>query len=193
MEDVRDRLRDPAARDTLDLNGLNSRAQVIVLNTPGARELLANLTDYADLPAGPRRIAIGCAGGKHRAPASPNSLPGNSAPAAARSTSTTSTSTSPAPLRPLTPERAHDHHRPVRPRDLRGRQRHHAPRRTILDPRPRPGRPRLHPGHRQPAPHRPPAPDADEGDRPELFLLLSHHRWATTIHATALYTSRVHA
>ncbi|MGW2425785.1 hypothetical protein ACWC0C_42260 [Streptomyces sp. NPDC001709] len=40
------------------------RVQDVVLNTPGARELLANL---ADLPAGPRRIAIACAGGKHRA------------------------------------------------------------------------------------------------------------------------------
>ncbi|MGW7047060.1 RapZ C-terminal domain-containing protein [Streptomyces avermitilis] len=64
IEDVRDRLRDPAAaRDILDLDGLNPRVQDIVLATPGARELLANL---ADLPAGPRRIAIGCAGGRHR-------------------------------------------------------------------------------------------------------------------------------
>ncbi|MFJ5646324.1 hypothetical protein [Streptomyces sp. NPDC093223] len=45
IEDVRKRLRDPAA----------------------ARELLDNLTDYAALPAGPRRIAVGCAGGRHRA------------------------------------------------------------------------------------------------------------------------------
>lgn len=68
IEDVRDRLRDPAAaRDILDLDGLNPRVQDVVLNTPGARELLANLADYATLPAGPRRIAIGCAGGKHRA------------------------------------------------------------------------------------------------------------------------------
>jgi RNase adaptor protein for sRNA GlmZ degradation len=71
IEDVRDRLRDPAAaRDILDLDGLNPRVQDVVLNTPGARELianLANLADYADLPAGPRRIAIGCAGGRHRA------------------------------------------------------------------------------------------------------------------------------
>ncbi|MFJ4320640.1 hypothetical protein ACIP46_35960 [Streptomyces lavendulae] len=65
IEDVRDRLRDPAAaRDILDLDGLNPRVQDIVLNTPGARELLDNL---ADLPAGPSHIAIGCAGGKHRA------------------------------------------------------------------------------------------------------------------------------
>ncbi|WP_333741118.1 RapZ C-terminal domain-containing protein [Streptomyces sp. IBSBF 2806] len=68
MEDVRDRLRDPAAaREVLDLDGLHPRVQDIVLNTPGARELLANLVDYANLPACPRRIAVGCAGGKHRA------------------------------------------------------------------------------------------------------------------------------
>ena len=68
VEDVRDRLRDPAAaRDILDLDGRNPRVQDIVLNTNGARELLANLADYAALPAGPESIAIGCAGGKHRA------------------------------------------------------------------------------------------------------------------------------
>ncbi|MFJ2709052.1 hypothetical protein ACIO3R_38510 [Streptomyces sp. NPDC087428] len=68
IEDVRDRLRDPAAaRDILDLDGHHPRVQDVVLNTPGARELLANLVDYATLPAGPRRIAIGCAGGRHRA------------------------------------------------------------------------------------------------------------------------------
>ncbi|GHG04501.1 hypothetical protein ACFFSH_34195 [Streptomyces filamentosus] len=32
-----------------------------------------------------------------------------------------------------------------------------------------------------------PAPDADPGDHPALFLLLGQHRWATTIHAAALY------
>lgn len=64
IEDVHDRLRDPAAaRDILDLDGLNARVQDVVLNTPGARELIANLADYADLPAGPSRIAMGCAGG----------------------------------------------------------------------------------------------------------------------------------
>ncbi|WP_436995833.1 hypothetical protein [Streptomyces sp. enrichment culture] len=50
----------------LDLDGLNLRVQDVVLNTPGARELLANLAHHADLPAAPRRIAIGCAGGRHR-------------------------------------------------------------------------------------------------------------------------------
>lgn len=50
IEDVRDRLRDPAAaRDILDLDGLNPRVQNVVLNTPGARELLANLAAYAGL------------------------------------------------------------------------------------------------------------------------------------------------
>ncbi|MFB6483711.1 hypothetical protein ACFCXF_26975 [Streptomyces virginiae] len=68
IEDVRARLRDPAAaRDILDLDGLNLRVQDVVLNTPGARELLANLADHTDLPAGPSHIAIGCAGGRHRA------------------------------------------------------------------------------------------------------------------------------
>ncbi|WP_240496430.1 hypothetical protein [Streptomyces torulosus] len=67
IEDVRDRLRDPAAaRYILDLDGFHPRVQDVVRNTPGARELLANLADYAPLPAGPRRIAIGCAGGRLR-------------------------------------------------------------------------------------------------------------------------------
>ncbi|NUH42908.1 hypothetical protein HUF15_40530 [Streptomyces samsunensis] len=70
IEDVRDRLRDPAAaRDILDLDGFDPRVQEVVLNTPGACELIDNLTEYASLPAGPRRIAIGCAGGRHRASA----------------------------------------------------------------------------------------------------------------------------
>ncbi|WP_406368973.1 hypothetical protein [Streptomyces sp. NBC_01546] len=68
IEDVRDRLHDPAAApDILDLDGFHPRVQDVVLNTPGARELLANLANYAGLPAGPSHIAIGCAGGRHRA------------------------------------------------------------------------------------------------------------------------------
>ncbi|MGW1364537.1 RapZ C-terminal domain-containing protein [Streptomyces chartreusis] len=68
IEDVRDRLRDPAAaQHILDLDGLNPHVQAVVLSTPGARELLDNLADYAALPAGPCHIAIGCAGGRHRA------------------------------------------------------------------------------------------------------------------------------
>lgn len=68
VEDVRDRLRDPAAaRDILDLDGRDARVQEVVLGTVGARDLLANLVAYAELPAGPRRMAVGCAGGRHRA------------------------------------------------------------------------------------------------------------------------------
>ncbi|MFD8564680.1 hypothetical protein ACFV1N_46080 [Streptosporangium canum] len=68
VEDVRKRLRDPAAaQHILDLDGLDPRVQDVVLATTGARELLDNLLAYAELPAGPERIAIGCAGGKHRA------------------------------------------------------------------------------------------------------------------------------
>ena len=70
VEDVRDRLRDPAAaKSILDLDGRHPHVQKVVLSTPGARELLVNLADYAELPAGPRVIAIGCAGGRHRAAA----------------------------------------------------------------------------------------------------------------------------
>ena len=70
VEDVRDRLRDPAAaRAILDLDGLDPRVQQVVARTPGAEELLENLAAYADLvDAAPSRIAIGCAGGRHRAP-----------------------------------------------------------------------------------------------------------------------------
>jgi UPF0042 nucleotide-binding protein len=68
VEDVRTRLRDPAAaRDILDLDGRHPRVQQIVLNTPGAPELPVNLVGYASLPASARTIATGCAGGKHRA------------------------------------------------------------------------------------------------------------------------------
>ncbi|MEU4576115.1 RNase adapter RapZ [Nonomuraea sp. NPDC023979] len=68
VEDVRDRLRDPArAREILDLDGLHPRVQDVVLNTAGARELIDNLVDYALLPSGPTTIAVGCAGGRHRA------------------------------------------------------------------------------------------------------------------------------
>jgi UPF0042 nucleotide-binding protein len=68
IEDVRT-LRDPAAaRTIIDLDGFDPRVQQVVLDTPGARELLDNLITYALLPAiSPRTIAIGCGGGKHRA------------------------------------------------------------------------------------------------------------------------------
>jgi hypothetical protein len=55
IEDVRDRLRDPAAaRDILDLDGFHLRVQRIVLDTPGAQDLLDNLADSAMLPAAGR-------------------------------------------------------------------------------------------------------------------------------------------
>lgn len=67
-EDVRHRLRDPArARDILDLDGFDPRVQEVVLNTPGARELIEDLVTDVMSPDGPRSVAIGCAGGKHRA------------------------------------------------------------------------------------------------------------------------------
>ncbi|MGI8313447.1 RapZ C-terminal domain-containing protein [Saccharopolyspora hattusasensis] len=67
IEDVRDRLRDPAAAaGILDLDGRDPRVQEVVANTRGARDLLDNLIDYVER-CGPRSIAIGCAGGKHRA------------------------------------------------------------------------------------------------------------------------------
>lgn len=69
VEDVRDRLRDPAAAaDVLVLDGRDPRVQDIVVRTPGAADLLDNLVRYAELPAAPHSIAVGCAGGKHRAP-----------------------------------------------------------------------------------------------------------------------------
>lgn len=70
VEDVRVRLHDPAVHpDILDLDGLNPRVQQLVERTPGALALLDNLVEYAVSPAPPSRIAIGCAGGRHRAPA----------------------------------------------------------------------------------------------------------------------------
>lgn len=68
IEDVRT-LRDPAAaRTVIDLDGFDPRVQQVVLDTPGARGLLDNLVAYALLPTiNPRTVAIGCAGGKHRA------------------------------------------------------------------------------------------------------------------------------
>ncbi|MFF3518518.1 hypothetical protein [Streptomyces sp. NPDC002573] len=64
IEDIRDRLRDlAAARDILDLDGLHSRVQDVVLNTPGAPGLLVNLADYAARAvAGRRRAGPGLPG-----------------------------------------------------------------------------------------------------------------------------------
>jgi RNase adaptor protein for sRNA GlmZ degradation len=71
VEDVRERLRDPAAaRDIIDLDGRDARVQQVVAGTPGALDLIDNLVAYAlTSSAPPQRIAIGCSGGRHRAPA----------------------------------------------------------------------------------------------------------------------------
>lgn len=69
VEDVRDTLRDPAgAKDILDLDGRDERVRRVVLTTPGAVPLVFELAAYVmTLPTDqPRRIAIGCAGGRHR-------------------------------------------------------------------------------------------------------------------------------
>lgn len=70
IEDVREVLRDPAAAlAILDLDGRDLRVQQVVLDTQGARELLNDLTAYAlRSPASPCTLAIGCFGGRHRAP-----------------------------------------------------------------------------------------------------------------------------
>jgi UPF0042 nucleotide-binding protein len=59
---------DPAAaRDILDLDGCDPRVQRIVANTPGIERLQADLVDYVQNQH-PHVVALGCAGGKHRAP-----------------------------------------------------------------------------------------------------------------------------
>lgn len=49
------------------LDGFGSRVQAVVLSTPGARELIDSLVTDVLRPSGPRSIAIGRAGGEHRA------------------------------------------------------------------------------------------------------------------------------
>lgn len=69
VEDVRECLADPAAaraHGILDLTGTHPRVQAVVLATPGARDLLDDLTSYALSSDGTVTIAIGCAGGRHR-------------------------------------------------------------------------------------------------------------------------------
>lgn len=74
-EDVRRRLRDPAhAAAILESDGLEREVQDVVLSTPGAPELVDSLVQYAESVAAtgydrPLRLAVGSAGGKHRAPA----------------------------------------------------------------------------------------------------------------------------
>jgi RNase adaptor protein for sRNA GlmZ degradation len=69
VEDVRARFRDPArARiaGILDLDGRDERVQQVVLDTPGVQEFVDDLVAYALRPR-VESLAVGCAGGKHRA------------------------------------------------------------------------------------------------------------------------------
>lgn len=70
--DVRDRLRDRAASGlVIDSTGTDPAVQRIVHSAPGAMDLLTELLAWAtQFPLDrPRRLAIGCDGGRHRAPA----------------------------------------------------------------------------------------------------------------------------
>ena len=96
-EDVRDRLRDPAAaRNILDLDGRHPDVQAVVLATPGATELLDNLTAYALLPPDPAVSRSGAPAANTAHAHWSNSLPRASWSTASRSPSGTSTPTCPA-------------------------------------------------------------------------------------------------
>lgn len=70
VEDVRRRFRDPArAAGILDLDGFHPDVQAIVMDTPGVGTLLDNLAEYCLNAVGDIHVAVGCAGGRHRAPA----------------------------------------------------------------------------------------------------------------------------
>lgn len=70
IEDVQVRFRDPArAAGILDLDGFDPAVQAIVMDTPGVGALLDNLAEYCLTANGDITVAIGCAGGRHRAPA----------------------------------------------------------------------------------------------------------------------------
>jgi UPF0042 nucleotide-binding protein len=82
--DVRDVLRDPRVEPALrELTGLESPVRARVLATPGARELVTALLPpiavlLAAATTGPQhymvRVAIGCAGGRHRSVVLANEL-----------------------------------------------------------------------------------------------------------------------
>ena len=71
--DLRHHFRDPhAVRGLRDLTANDPQVRIAVLNTPGIRTLLDAATDmvlaYLHGPsAGPVAVAVGCAGGRHRA------------------------------------------------------------------------------------------------------------------------------
>lgn len=67
--DVRDIMRDPAAaRDILDLDGRDQRVSAVVLATRNASSVMSQAFDAVERMPSDRalRIAIGCAGGRHR-------------------------------------------------------------------------------------------------------------------------------
>lgn len=70
--DLRRLLSDPAHRpegDMLDLTGLDEVVRQFVLNTPGARDLVATAVPLIFSMARFKQVVVmvGCAGGKHRA------------------------------------------------------------------------------------------------------------------------------
>lgn len=71
VEDVRRRFRDPAAAreaGILDLDGGHPRVRAVVEATPGVPDFVAELVGWC-VSREVGRLAIGCAGGKHRAKA----------------------------------------------------------------------------------------------------------------------------
>lgn len=72
--DLRDFLRDPAHKpdgSMLDRTGLEEDVRQFVLDTPGARELVATVVPmvFSMAQVKPVVVMVGCAGGKHRAAA----------------------------------------------------------------------------------------------------------------------------
>lgn len=70
--DIRERLRDRAAAEAvLCFSGVDVEVQQVVRSTPGCVRLLHELADavHGLTPGRPQRVAVGCGGGRHRAPA----------------------------------------------------------------------------------------------------------------------------
>lgn len=80
MIDVRQHVRDPHINPALrELTARDLRVRQNVMHTPGVRPLLAGIVAVIEAyqtgpsglrtaPRGPVRVALGCAGGRHRAP-----------------------------------------------------------------------------------------------------------------------------
>ncbi|MFI0901805.1 ATPase [Streptomyces sp. NPDC020983] len=59
--------RDPHVNPEMrQLTGRDQDVILTVLNTPGVMDVIADLVAKAGEPSGPRTIAVGCAGGRHR-------------------------------------------------------------------------------------------------------------------------------